>query len=113
MEITTKRVYEETEEADGTRVLVDRLWPRGVSKEEAELDDWMKEVAPSDNLREWFDHDSEKWDEFRERYRDELQEKEELIDQLKEYADEGTLTLIYAAKHEHNNAVALKQILSE
>lgn len=113
MNIKTKRVYEQPVDSDGIRILVDRLWPRGVSKESAQLDDWMKEIAPSDELRDWFDHDPEKWEEFVERYRAELQEKQHLVDELREYADEDSLTLIYAAKDEtHNNAVALKTILT-
>lgn len=115
MTVRTKRVYEEPSEGDGTRVLVDRLWPRGVSKADADLDDWLKTVAPSDELREWFDHDPEKWDEFRERYHEELtarNETEEPLTDLRRIADEGTLTLVYAAKGEtHNNAVALKEML--
>lgn len=112
MDVKTKRVYEDRDEADGHRVLVDRLWPRGLSKEEAKLDDWMKDVAPSDELREWFDHDPEKWEGFVERYREELEDKNELLGELKAYAEGGTLTLVYAAKdRERNNAVALKRIL--
>lgn len=110
--IQCKRVYEEVSPDDGTRVLVDRLWPRGVSKEEAALDAWLKEIAPSDELRQWFDHDPEKWDEFCRRYYTELDAKDELVDSLREEADEGPLTLVYAAKdRQHNNAVALKDYL--
>jgi uncharacterized protein YeaO (DUF488 family) len=110
--IQCKRVYEETSREDGTRVLVDRLWPRGVSKEEAALDDWCKDVAPSDALREWFDHDPEKWDEFCRCYHEELDKKDQIVGQLREKAEDDPLTLVYAAKdHEHNNAVALKAYL--
>lgn len=110
--IQCKRAYDEVSPDDGTRVLVDRLWPRGVSKEEAALDAWHKKVAPSDELRKWFDHDPDKWDEFCQRYHEELDEKEEVVDTLQEEAEEGTLTLVYAAKdREHNNAVALKSYL--
>ncbi len=112
MAIILKRAYDAPASGDGFRVLVDRLWPRGVSKEDAALDRWMKEVAPSDNLRRWFDHDPEKWDEFRRRYRDELKGRDEEVAFLKEKSEEGTLTLVYAAKDtEHNNAVVLKDYL--
>jgi len=114
MPVRTKRIYEDPDPEDGTRVLVDRLWPRGVSKEEAQLDDWMQEVAPSDDLREWFDHDPDRWDEFSERYRDELDDRPEQIDRLLESARSGTLTLLYAAvDEEHNNAVVLADYLDE
>lgn len=107
-----KRIYDDESSEDGTRVLVDRLWPRGISKEEAALDAWLKEVSPSDELREWFDHDPEKWDEFRRRYHAELDGKDEVVASLREEAEGGTLTLLYAAKdREHNNAVALKTYL--
>lgn len=110
--IQLKRAYDDPSPDDGTRVLVDRLWPRGVSKEEAALDAWLKEIAPSDELRQWFDHDPEKWDEFCRRYHDELDAKDKLVDSLCGEADEGPLTLVYAAKdREHNNAVALKVYL--
>lgn len=112
MPIRTKRVYEEPNPDDGTRVLVDRLWPRGVSKEAAALDEWLKDVAPSDELREWFDHDPDRWDEFVSRYHAELSDREEEIERLRSVAEEDTLTLLYAASDtEHNNAVALKQFL--
>lgn len=112
--IRTKRIYEDPEPEDGTRVLVDRLWPRGVSKEDARLDDWLQSVAPSDELREWFDHDPDRWTEFRRRYRAELEDKEDAVDQLLSYARSGTLTLLYAAAdREHNNAVALRDYLEE
>lgn len=110
--IQCKRVYDEPSPEDGTRVLVDRLWPRGVSKEAAALDDWMKAVAPSDERRKWFDHDPEKWEEFRVRYAQELDEKEDLVQELRSKADSGTLTLLYAAKdREHNHAVVLRNYL--
>lgn len=114
MGVRTKRIYDSVEPDDGTRVLVDRLWPRGVSKEEALLDDWMKEVAPSDELREWFDHDTDKWREFQSRYRDELREKDEQVEELLSHARSSTLTLLYAASdREHNNAVVLRDFLAE
>jgi uncharacterized protein YeaO (DUF488 family) len=105
----TKRIYDPAEAADDYRVLVDRVWPRGVSKEKARLDLWMKEIAPSDQLRKWFAHDPKRWMEFRQRYQEELKTKRELIHQLRESEREhGTVTLIYSARDEQRNqAVAL------
>lgn len=113
--IKTKRVYEKTAKEDGWRVLVDRLWPRGMKKEAAHIDLWMKEVAPSDALRKWFGHEPEKWPEFQKRYRAELAKKQELVAQLKKMAHEHTtLTLVYGAKDEqHNQAVALAELLKK
>lgn len=112
MEIRTKRVYEAASKEDGCRVLVDRLWPRGVSKEKAEVDAWLKEVAPSDGLRKWFGHEPAKWEEFRTRYFTELKDRAEEVGRLREMAASGRLTLLYGAKDEaHNNAVALKEYL--
>lgn len=114
MPIRTKRIYDDPDPEDGTRVLVDRLWPRGVSKEEARLDEWLKSVAPSDDLREWYDHDVERWDEFRERYRSELGDAAAETDRLFELASSGTLTLLYASTdRDHNNAVVLKAYLED
>lgn len=110
--IRTKRAYEAPAADDGTRVLVDRYWPRGVSKEEAELDRWMKEIAPSDELREWFDHDPERWEGFRRHYGAELEREPELVEELLEIHRRGTLTLVYGARDtEHNNAEALRRHL--
>lgn len=110
--VQIKRIYEDPSPEDGARVLVDRLWPRGVSKEEAALDRWMKEVAPSDELRRWFDHDPEKWEAFREKYAAELEEKDEQLRFLRSEAEEGTLTLLYAARDvEHNHALVLRDVL--
>lgn len=111
--IRTKRAYDEPEPEDGRRVLVDRIWPRGVSKEEAELDEWRREVAPSDELREWFDHDPDRWEEFRRRYAEELAEKPDAWrDMLEAARGEEPLTLVYGASdREHNNAVALQSFL--
>ncbi|WP_026815188.1 DUF488 domain-containing protein [Arenibacter certesii] len=110
--IGIKRIYDAPEERDGYRILVDRIWPRGVSKEDAELDEWAKEIAPSDKLRKWFDHDPDKFMEFDKRYRLELQEKEEKLNELREKAKENMLTLLYGAKDtEHNQAIVLKKIL--
>ena len=112
--LRTKRIYREPSKDDGTRVLVDRIWPRGVSKEKASLDRWEKDLAPSDDLRRWFGHDPAKWEEFLRRYRTELEGKEEALDRLRQEAGEGTVTLLYAARdEEHNNAVALKRYIEE
>lgn len=112
MRVQVKRVYETPAEEDGTRILVDRLWPRGFSKEDAALDDWMRDIAPSDELREWFDHDPERWEEFDRRYRAELEGKKDIIEELRKYARDGRLTLVYAARdEEHNNARVLRGVL--
>lgn len=113
--IRLKRIYDKPAKNDGFRVLVDGIWPRGSSKKEARLDLWLKQIAPSMNLRKWFGHDPEKWGEFKKRYRGELKEDErrEALERLKELAkEEKTVTLLYAAKNtEQNNAVVLKEIL--
>lgn len=111
--IKIKRVYEKPDRDDGWRVLVDRLWPRGMKKEAAHLDAWLKEVAPSDALRKWFGHDPEKWSEFQKKYRVELRKQKELIAELKQMEKKkGTLTLLFGAKdQEHNEAVVLAAIL--
>jgi uncharacterized protein YeaO (DUF488 family) len=110
--IAIKRVYDAPEETDGFRVLVDRVWPRGVSKEKAAVDLWMKEIGPSTGLRKWFGHDPERWDEFRARYREELTAKRDLLDQLRARAANGPLTLVYSAKdEEHNQAVVIREVL--
>ncbi|MCL5036011.1 MAG: DUF488 domain-containing protein [Chloroflexi bacterium] len=108
--IKIKRVYDGTEKGDGYRVLVDRLWPRGVSKEKAKIDLWLKDIGPSDGLRKWFGHDPEKWKEFKKRYEMELKENEEAVDRLKHVIrEEKTVTFVFAAKDEdHNNAVVLR-----
>jgi uncharacterized protein YeaO (DUF488 family) len=112
MIIKLKRVYEKPEPADGTRILVDRLWPRGVSKARAKLDLWLKEIAPSTELRKWFDHDPKKWRSFRARYETELKHHPDQLNLIKRKAKEGAITLIYGARdQEHNEAVALKQFL--
>jgi len=111
--IRTKRIYEEATPDDGARILVDRLWPRGVSHEDAALDAWAKSVAPSDELREWFDHDPERWAEFERRYHAELAEKRTVLEEeLLDVAGERDVTLLYATTDtEHNNAVALRSYL--
>ncbi len=107
-----KRVYDEPSADDGFRVLVERLWPRGISKERARLDLWHKDVAPSPELRKWFNHDPARWQEFQQRYAAELKEKGDAVRLLKHKAREGTVTLVYAAHDtEHNGAVALKRFL--
>jgi uncharacterized protein YeaO (DUF488 family) len=111
--IKIKRVYEKPVKEDGWRVLVDRLWPRGMKKEAAHLDAWMKDVAPSDALRKWFGHKPERWSEFRKKYRSELKGKKELVAELKKMAKEHeTMTLLFGAKDEdHNEAVVLADAL--
>lgn len=110
--IRIKRVYEHPSNQDGLRVLVDRLWPRGLRKDQVRIDLWLKETAPEDKLRKWFSHDPEKWEEFRERYLKELEQKEEYVQELLKRAKESDLTLLYAAKDEtFNNAVVLKEYL--
>ncbi|MEN6592639.1 MAG: DUF488 domain-containing protein, partial [Methanobacterium sp.] len=113
MMIKIKRAYQPPEEEDGFRILVDRLWPRGVSKDKAKLDLWLKEVAPSDELRKWFGHDPEKWSEFQKRYSAELKDKKSFLSKIKDLEKEkGTVTLIYSAKdEEHNDAVVLRDKL--
>lgn len=112
MAVQLKRAYEPAEAADGHRVLIDRIWPRGVSKEEARLDEWARELAPTTELRKWFGHDPERFDEFRRRYTAELAAHEEKVRELRRRAREGTLTLVYGARDtEHNDAVVLAEIL--
>jgi uncharacterized protein YeaO (DUF488 family) len=111
--IKIKRVYDKPAKEDGFRILVDRLWPRGISKEKVDL--WLKEVAPSNDLRKWFSHDPKKWEEFKRKYERELQDKQELILKIKQAEKEkGIITLLYSTKNkEHNNAIALNIILEK
>jgi uncharacterized protein YeaO (DUF488 family) len=111
--IKTKRIYEAESKDDGYRILIDRLWPRGLNKEKAGVDLWFKEIAPSSDLRKWYKHDPEKWDEFRKRYKDELESKQDLLKEIKNLSKEkSTLTLLFSSKEEKlNNAAALKEIL--
>lgn len=110
--IRTKRVYDPPGSSDGLRILVDRIWPRGVKKEDAQVVHWMKELAPSDELRGWFGHDPARWEEFQQRYFAELDQNPEPLARLRELLREGPVTLVYAAKDEqHNNAVALRAYL--
>jgi len=114
MDIRTKRVYEPPEPGDGTRFLVDRLWPRGVSKESLRLNGWLRELAPSDALRRWFGHDPSRWAEFRRRYREELAGKSDALAVLRAAAARGPVTLLYAARDPvHNQAVVLRELLLE
>lgn len=114
MPIYAKRIYEKASEEDGQRILVDRLWPRGVSKKDAQVDLWLKDVAPSKELRTWFNHDPSKWDEFKSSYFLELEKNPQLIAQLLQKAIEGAITLLFSAKEEKfNNAVALKEYLEK
>ena len=110
--IRLKRAYEAPEPADGERILVERLWPRGVTKARAAIDFWLKDVAPSTELRKWFSHDPAKWKQFQQRYRKELEKQKESVALLRRKSRQGTLTLVYAAKDEqHNAALALKAYL--
>lgn len=109
-----KRAYAPAEPGDGVRILVDRLWPRGVSKAKAALAEWMKEIAPSTGLRRWFGHDPARWAEFRRRYRTELREHAEELDRIRALAGTQTVTLVYGARdEEHNDAVVLRDVLLE
>ena len=113
MAIKLKRVYEEPAKTDGTRILVDRLWPRGLTKEKAHVDLWLKEIAPSNELRQWFAHDPAKWPEFKARYKAELKQNGQQLALLKQAVTRGTTTLLYGAKDtEHNEAVVLQDLLS-
>ena len=108
MKIEIKRVYEEPEKEDGFRILVDRLWPRGLTKEKAKVDLWLKEIAPTTELRKWFAHDPEKWAEFKKRYLTELKENKDALSKIKQEMKKGNVTLLYAAKDEaHNEAKVL------
>ena len=110
--IQLKRVYEKPSRKDGIRVLVDRLWPRGLTKERAAVKLWLKDVAPSTELRKWFSHDPAKWRQFQARYRKELREKKEALKLLKQKSNEHIVTLVYGARdEEHNEALVLKKVL--
>jgi uncharacterized protein YeaO (DUF488 family) len=110
--VKLKRAYDAPAASDGTRILVDRLWPRGVSKEKAHIDEWMKELAPSTALRKWFGHDPARWQEFRRRYAKEVRAQPDLLRHLRTLARQGPVTLVYAARDEqHNDAVELRELL--
>ncbi len=115
--VRAKRIYDIVEKDDGIRILVDRLWPRGLKKEEIKIDQWLKEVAPTNELRKWFSHDPSRWKEFCKRYMWELtndEEKRKVLRELTKMAERGNLTLIYSTKdREHNNAVALKKLIED
>lgn len=109
-----KRAYDAPAKSDGRRILVERLWPRGISKQKAGLDDWIKDIAPSTELRQWYDHEIPKWPQFRKRYQAELKDKKDLLDQLRKQGRQQTVTLVYAAKdQEHNGALVLKEYLEK
>ncbi len=108
--IRLKRAYEPLSEDDGTRILVERLWPRGVSKEKAAIDLWLKDLAPSPELRKWYGHETSRWDEFRKRYLAEIEDNSEVLNDLKQRLKVGPVTFVYAAKDElHNSALVLKE----
>jgi uncharacterized protein YeaO (DUF488 family) len=112
MSIGLKRAYDPPAGSDGRRILVDRIWPRGIAKADLRIDAWLKDLAPSAGLRKWFRHDPSKWDEFKKRYADEVEQHAEALDQLVESAKQGHVTLVFGARDvEHNNAVALKEHL--
>ncbi len=116
MPIITKRIYDAPEKSDGYRILVDRLWPRGISKDSAHIDEWLKELAPSDALRKWFHHDSERWQEFQKRYTTELNSPalQEILQRLGAMAKKKKVTLLFGAKDiEHNNAVLLASFIKK
>jgi uncharacterized protein YeaO (DUF488 family) len=113
MRIKIKRVYEKPTKVDGKRILVDRLWPRGLTKEKADIDLWLKDIAPTTELRKWFDHDLDKWKEFQKRYYRELKDNSEQVALLKELINKSMVTLVYGARdEEHNEALILKEWLS-
>jgi uncharacterized protein YeaO (DUF488 family) len=110
MTITLKRVYAEPSESDGTRILVDRLWPRGLTKEKAKVDVWLKDIAPTTELRKWFNHEPSKWPEFKKRYWDEISNNTDALSTFKKHLADGKVTIVYGAKDEkHNEAVVIKQ----
>ena len=112
MNVKIKRVYELAEQDDGMRILVDRLWPRGLTKKKASVDLWLKDIAPSTELRKWFAHDPDKWKSFRGRYETEIRHNNDLVKVLKDKAKGGTVTLVYGARDQkHNEALVLKQFL--
>lgn len=112
--IKIKRVYDPVDPEDGKRILIDRLWPRGLKKEDLKMDEWLKEIAPSDQLRKWFSHDPKKYEEFKKRYAKELEDKSEILARIKAEAKKGTVTILFSAKDtEHNNATVLRELLSK
>ncbi len=109
-----KRIYEKPDKNDGARILVDRLWPRGMTKEKADIDLWLKELGPSTELRKWFAHDPAKWQAFKSKYKKELKDKKDLLDQIKNYEKKGPVTLLYGARDTgHNEAIVLQEYLKK
>jgi uncharacterized protein YeaO (DUF488 family) len=114
LDVRAKRAYDAVEDDDGYRVLIDHVWPRGVSRERARLDAWARDLAPSDALRTWFDHDPARFAEFRARYRDELADRADSVEELRRRARNGRLTIVYAARdREHNNAVVVCELVRD
>lgn len=114
LDVRAKRIYDSPSGGDGYRVLIDHIWPRGISKQKANLDEWAKELAPSGELRKWFDHDPARFAEFRSRYRQELTARSECLDELRRRAANGPVTVLYAAHdQEHNNAVVVCELLRD
>lgn len=112
--IKIKRTYDPPSSDDRKRILVDKLWPRGVKKEDAKIDEWLKDIAPSDELRKWFSHDPLKWEEFKRRYKKELKDKSDLIKNLRSQSKSMNVTLLFSAKDiEHKNTVVLKEVLTQ
>jgi len=111
--VKIKRIYDPVLKDDGKRILVDRLWPRGIKKDMAALDEWLKDIAPSNELRKWFSHDISKWNEFRKRYREELTTKSDPLEKLRKESKKGVITLLFSAKDvQHNNAVVLREVIN-
>ncbi|QKJ30404.1 DUF488 domain-containing protein [Mucilaginibacter mali] len=114
MSVKIKRIYEPFAKSDGFRILIDRLWPRGIKKEGTHIDKWMKDIAPSTQLRKWFDHDPEKWDEFRMKYHHELNESDAMKEMAAIINEQATATLLYGAKEEkYNHAIVLQELLKK
>ena len=114
IDVRAKRIYDDADLGDGHRVLIDHVWPRGVSRERAHLDEWARELAPGDELRKWFDHVPERFAQFRSRYRDELTAQSDRVEELRRRAQEGPVTILYAARDtEHNNAVVLAELIRD
>ncbi len=111
--IKIKRIYDRASPEDGKRIYIDRLWPRGMKKEEVKIDEWLKEISPSDGLRKWFGHDPSKYEEFKRRYTKELEKHSEIIERIRGEGKKGTVSLLFSAKDvEHNNATVLREILT-
>ncbi|MDN5870918.1 MAG: DUF488 family protein [Nitrococcus sp.] len=114
MTVRIKRAYISPAREDGHRILVDRLWPRGVRKADAKIERWIKDVGPSTELRQWFGHDPRRWEEFQRRYCDELRHQQEALAELEHFARDGVTTLVFAARdEEHNNAVVLRDLIED